>query len=193
MVYSTAQSHGAGAVALGGIACRCPMATTSHRHRAGCRRASDRADDTFRRHGGEMGRIDGTTHVQTTRLAAGTAAVRPLVTPAGPASPTAGPRNRKEGRRSLEISFAWRSSADLLLQRLDPRRLLAARAWLLTRVDVRLLHPRAQRLNPMPSCSATRWIVPSSRGGWRTIRTAWSFSAGEYRRVVGFPGVRSDP
>jgi hypothetical protein len=48
---------------------------------------------------------------------------------------------------------------------------------------------------PYPSCSATRrtapWVIPVSACSERTILTAAAFSCVEYRRVVGFPDVRS--
>ena len=49
---------------------------------------------------------------------------------------------------------------------------------------------------PYPSCPATLrtapCVIPVSACSERTILTAACFSSGEYRRVVGFPAVRSD-
>ena len=83
----------------------------------------------------------------------------------------------------------------LLLKLLDSRGLAARLPGSQALIEVSLLDPGPDRLDPNPSCCATRLTapcdIPVSARNDRTIRTAAAFSPAEYRRVVGFPDTCS--
>ena len=105
---------------------------------------------------------------------------------------------REESRRPLQQIVRPAQLPVLLLELLDPLRLRRGHPRLDTLVDVGLLAPTCattrprSRSAPRPAGSS-RASCPSSLRSWRTNRTARAFSSGEYRRVVGLPGVRSFP